>query len=278
PPKPNTTKCGRRMFVAALICASKFMYDRTYSNKAWNKITKLPLAQISDMERAFLDMIDYRLYVDLGTYDRFHRLLARSGMRNGRLMICDQLSAASPASSASSSPTVVGSATGAAAATATGGVVSGSPLPLQLQPTSPPSAASYAVPSPGNGAPPPPPPPLAMSAEQQQQLIKAPRINSISHLSSWSSVSSTPISPTAVVPGSTDLRGPVVVSATAASGSVNVPLSLPSVYQQSQMAAGIGFGTRHYQQQQQQQQQYVQQQYYYQAGGAAAANTAVAYQ
>ncbi|KAJ1726789.1 PHO85 cyclin-5, partial [Coemansia sp. Benny D160-2] len=239
PPKPNTTKCGRRMFVAALICASKFMYDRTYSNKAWNKITKLPLAQISDMERAFLDMIDYRLYVDLGTYDRFHRLLARSGMRNGRLMICDQLSAASPASSASSSPTVVGSATGAAAATATGGVVSGSPLPLQLQPTSPPSAASYAVPSPGNGAP-PPPPPLAMSAEQQQQLIKAPRINSISHLSSWSSVSSTPISPTAVVPGSTDLRGPVVVSATAASGSVNVPLSLPSVYQQSQMAAGIG--------------------------------------
>ncbi|KAI8323678.1 hypothetical protein GQ54DRAFT_250674, partial [Martensiomyces pterosporus] len=67
--------CGRRMFVAALISASKFMFDRTYSNRAWNKITKLPLAQISDMERAFLDMIDYRLYVDRSTYEKFHRLL-----------------------------------------------------------------------------------------------------------------------------------------------------------------------------------------------------------
>ncbi|KAJ1947502.1 PHO85 cyclin-5 [Linderina pennispora] len=93
PKKPDVTKCGRRMFVAALVSASKFMYDRTYSNRAWNKITKLPLAQISDMERAFLSMIDYRLYVDQRTYDKFHRLLARSGMRNGRLMVCEPASA-----------------------------------------------------------------------------------------------------------------------------------------------------------------------------------------
>ncbi|PIA16213.1 hypothetical protein COEREDRAFT_25228, partial [Coemansia reversa NRRL 1564] len=67
--------CGRRMFVAALICASKFITDYTYSNETWNKITRLPLRQISDMERAFLDMIDYRLYVDGTTYEKFHRLL-----------------------------------------------------------------------------------------------------------------------------------------------------------------------------------------------------------
>ncbi|KAJ2398528.1 PHO85 cyclin-5 [Coemansia sp. RSA 2603] len=97
-PKPDVTKCGRRMFVAALISASKFIHDQTYSNRAWHKITKLPMAQISDMERAFLDMIDYRLYVDRTTYDKFHRLLARSGMRNGRLMVCD------PSSSVSMSP------------------------------------------------------------------------------------------------------------------------------------------------------------------------------
>ncbi|KAJ1948806.1 PHO85 cyclin-5, partial [Linderina macrospora] len=97
PKKPDVTKCGRRMFVAALVSASKFMYDRTYSNRAWNKITKLPLAQISDMERAFLDMIDYRLYVDQRTYDKFHRLLARSGMRNGRLMVCEPASASDAA-------------------------------------------------------------------------------------------------------------------------------------------------------------------------------------
>ncbi|KAJ1889661.1 hypothetical protein LPJ66_007916, partial [Kickxella alabastrina] len=66
-------------------------------------ITKLPLTQISDMERAFLDMIDYRLYVDRTTYDKFHRLLARSGMRNGRLMVCDPAypMPTSPTSSAS---------------------------------------------------------------------------------------------------------------------------------------------------------------------------------
>ncbi|KAJ2458174.1 hypothetical protein GGF42_002239, partial [Coemansia sp. RSA 2424] len=88
-PKSDVTMCGRRMFVAALMCASKFMYDRSYANKAWNKFTKLPLEQLGDMERGFLNMIDYRLYVDKNTYDKFHRLLARSCMRNGRLMVCD---------------------------------------------------------------------------------------------------------------------------------------------------------------------------------------------
>ncbi|KAJ2538043.1 PHO85 cyclin-5, partial [Coemansia sp. RSA 1853] len=109
--------CGRRMFVAALISASKFMFDQSYSNKAWNKITKLPPRQISDMERAFLDMIDYRLYVDRSTYEKFHRLLARSGMRNGRLMVCDPLNAPlSPSPvSASTATTAVSSPVGRSA-------------------------------------------------------------------------------------------------------------------------------------------------------------------
>ncbi|KAJ2088112.1 PHO85 cyclin-5 [Coemansia sp. RSA 1813] len=202
--KQNVTKCGRRMFVAALICASKFMFDRTYSNKAWNKITKLPLAQISDMERAFLDMIDYRLYVDRSTYDKFHRLLARSGMRNGRLMVCDPLSSSSP-----SPPTMA----------------SASPLPSPTRITTPHSAvadntksvmgsgATTSVPSPAS---------LSLSTEQQQQLIKAPRMSSIQ----LASVSSTPISPTAVVPNSADLRA----------AAMNVPMS---IYQHQQHAMGF---------------------------------------
>ncbi|KAJ1791956.1 PHO85 cyclin-5 [Coemansia sp. RSA 2167] len=113
--KPNVTKCGRRMFVAALISASKFMFDQSYSNKAWNKITKLPPRQISDMERAFLDMIDYRLYVDRSTYEKFHRLLARSGMRNGRLMVCDPLNAPLSPVSASTATTAVSSPVGRSA-------------------------------------------------------------------------------------------------------------------------------------------------------------------
>ncbi|KAJ1744243.1 PHO85 cyclin-5 [Coemansia sp. RSA 989] len=87
--KPNPARCGRRMFVAALICATKFMYDQSFTTRAWHKATKLPPKQICDMERAFLDMIDYRLYVDRTTYERFHRRLARSGMRNGRIAVGD---------------------------------------------------------------------------------------------------------------------------------------------------------------------------------------------
>ncbi|KAJ1902291.1 PHO85 cyclin-5 [Coemansia sp. IMI 209127] len=202
--KPNVTKCGRRMFVAALICASKFMFDRTYSNKAWNKITKLPLAQISDMERAFLDMIDYRLYVDRSTYDKFHRLLARSGMRNGRLMVCDPLSSSSP------SPPMMASA---------------SSLPSSpTRAATPQSAGSGATTNVAS-------PVASLSAEQQQQLIKAPRMSSIQLASS---VASTPISPTAVVPNSADLRAV----------AMNVPVP---IYQHQQHAMGIALNSHHVQ-------------------------------
>ncbi|KAJ2745448.1 PHO85 cyclin-5 [Coemansia sp. BCRC 34301] len=111
-PKSDVTMCGRRMFVAALMCASKFMYDRSYANKAWNKFTKLPLEQLGDMERGFLNMIEYRLYVDKNTYDKFHRLLARSCMRNGRLMVCDPANNSSPTVSLVGDNSVSGKATG----------------------------------------------------------------------------------------------------------------------------------------------------------------------
>ncbi|KAJ2851431.1 PHO85 cyclin-5 [Coemansia brasiliensis] len=94
--KPNLARCGRRMFVAALICATKFMYDQSFTTSAWHKATRLPPKQICDMERAFLDMIDYRLYVDRTTYEKFHRRLARSGMRNGRMVVGDSINSSLP--------------------------------------------------------------------------------------------------------------------------------------------------------------------------------------
>lgn len=56
--------CGRRMFLAALICASKFLQDRTYSNKAWAKISSLPVHEINTNEKVFLDLLEYNLFVD----------------------------------------------------------------------------------------------------------------------------------------------------------------------------------------------------------------------
>ena len=56
--------CGRRMFLAALICASKFLQDRTYSNRAWAKISSLPEEEINANEKVFLELLDYNLFVN----------------------------------------------------------------------------------------------------------------------------------------------------------------------------------------------------------------------
>lgn len=78
--------CGRRMFLAALVIASKFVHDRTYSNRgmfaspslssssphvtdsllsalAWAKLSGLTVQEVSAYERALLEVLDYRLFV-----------------------------------------------------------------------------------------------------------------------------------------------------------------------------------------------------------------------
>ncbi|SPO37078.1 related to PCL5 - cyclin [Pseudozyma flocculosa] len=55
--------CPRRMFLAAVMVSSKFVQDRTYSNRAWCKISGLPVKELGRIERAFLAAIDYRLVV-----------------------------------------------------------------------------------------------------------------------------------------------------------------------------------------------------------------------
>ncbi|KAI8643983.1 cyclin-domain-containing protein [Parasitella parasitica] len=67
--------CGRRMFLASLVVASKFVQDKTYRNSAWAKIAGLPVAEINTAERYFLSIMDHRLYIDQTTFDCWHRLL-----------------------------------------------------------------------------------------------------------------------------------------------------------------------------------------------------------
>jgi hypothetical protein len=68
-------KCGRRMFLAALICAHKYLYDNTFTNASWAKISKLPVKEINGAERALLEMLDYRLYVSTELYQKFESQL-----------------------------------------------------------------------------------------------------------------------------------------------------------------------------------------------------------
>ncbi|WAR53614.1 hypothetical protein PtB15_3B122 [Puccinia triticina] len=60
---------GRKMFLAALMVASKYLLDRNYSNRAWAKIAGLPVEEINTNERVFLVLIDYRSHLDLDEFE-----------------------------------------------------------------------------------------------------------------------------------------------------------------------------------------------------------------
>lgn len=71
----NPALCGRRMFLAALIAATKTIEDRTFSNKAWAKISGLPIQEINANELAFLRVLDHQLFVPLPVFQfcKFYR-------------------------------------------------------------------------------------------------------------------------------------------------------------------------------------------------------------
>ncbi|KAE8257709.1 hypothetical protein A4X13_0g2183 [Tilletia indica] len=55
--------CGRRMFLASVMVASKFLQDHNYSYHAWARISGLPIPELGAMERCFLRAIGYDLAV-----------------------------------------------------------------------------------------------------------------------------------------------------------------------------------------------------------------------
>ncbi|KAI1359224.1 hypothetical protein F5Y08DRAFT_85910 [Xylaria arbuscula] len=56
-------QCGRRMFLAALILASKYLQDRNYSARAWSKISGLATLEINQNEMAFLSAVNWKLHI-----------------------------------------------------------------------------------------------------------------------------------------------------------------------------------------------------------------------
>ncbi|KAH8551157.1 cyclin-domain-containing protein, partial [Umbelopsis sp. PMI_123] len=69
--------CGRRMFLAAVMVASKFLQDKTYRNSAWAKISGLTTSEITYSEMAFLELIEFRLFISKDTFDMWHRMLTQ---------------------------------------------------------------------------------------------------------------------------------------------------------------------------------------------------------
>jgi PHO85 cyclin-5 len=64
-------QCGRRMFLAALILASKYLQDRNYSARAWSKISGLNTQEINLNEMTFLSAVNWRLHISETVFQRW---------------------------------------------------------------------------------------------------------------------------------------------------------------------------------------------------------------
>ncbi|PVV01786.1 hypothetical protein BB560_003784, partial [Smittium megazygosporum] len=91
PSDSNITRCGRRMFVAALMSAAKFSLDCALSNKVWRKITNLPLEQISMMEISFLSLLEYKLHIDSAAFKQWSFFLSLSTPLDSKIIVPDSL-------------------------------------------------------------------------------------------------------------------------------------------------------------------------------------------
>ncbi|KAF1949206.1 hypothetical protein CC80DRAFT_429740 [Byssothecium circinans] len=70
-------QCGRRMFLAALILASKYLQDRNYSARAWSKISGLKVCEINTNEMAFLVAINWKLHITESIWEKWQQVVQR---------------------------------------------------------------------------------------------------------------------------------------------------------------------------------------------------------
>lgn len=70
-------QCGRRMFLAALILASKYLQDRNYSARAWSKISGLKVCEINTNEMAFLAAVNWKLHITDPVWERWQEIVLR---------------------------------------------------------------------------------------------------------------------------------------------------------------------------------------------------------
>jgi hypothetical protein len=70
-------QCGRRMFLAALILASKYLQDRNYSARAWSKISGLKVCEINTNEMAFLSAVNWKLHITDPIWEKWQEVVLR---------------------------------------------------------------------------------------------------------------------------------------------------------------------------------------------------------
>lgn len=70
-------QCGRRMFLAALILASKYLQDRNYSARAWSKISGLNTTEINQNEMMFLQAVNWELHIPQNIYHKWTSIVLK---------------------------------------------------------------------------------------------------------------------------------------------------------------------------------------------------------
>lgn len=70
-------QCGRRMFLAALILASKYLQDRNYSARAWSKISGLDTQEINENELSFLKAVGWKLHISETVFQRWTEIVLK---------------------------------------------------------------------------------------------------------------------------------------------------------------------------------------------------------
>lgn len=75
-------QCGRRMFLAALILASKYLQDRNYSARAWSKISGLKVCEINTNEMAFLEAVNWKLHIVDSIWEKWQDIMLRHTPKN----------------------------------------------------------------------------------------------------------------------------------------------------------------------------------------------------
>ncbi|KAI3327021.1 hypothetical protein HD806DRAFT_531613 [Xylariaceae sp. AK1471] len=76
-PAVRALQCGRRMFLAALILASKYLQDRNYSARAWSKISGLATQEINQNEMAFLSAVNWKLHITDAVFKRWTEIILK---------------------------------------------------------------------------------------------------------------------------------------------------------------------------------------------------------
>ena len=76
-PAGRALMCGRRMFLAALILASKYLQDRNYSARAWSKMSGLKVSEINTNERSFLGKVNWKLHIPDSTFKRWTEIVLK---------------------------------------------------------------------------------------------------------------------------------------------------------------------------------------------------------